>query len=306
MKSFYEEERVCDLVFESIGECYHLWTPENFEIIFTCESDFQIGMNIMAVSAKLYPDIRILTFELMANHLHMVAAGQESRIRSLFTTIKRFLTRYFHASGRSIDWSGFTPGLRRISSLEDLRNVIIYDNRNGYVISTHHTPFSYPWGANRYYFNADARRLAMSQSRKMALRERQSSTRSRSADNITDILCFDGYALPLSFCDIETGQKLFRNESHYFSKVSRSIETDKSIAKEIGESIYYTDNDMFTLVSKTCRERYGIPSPGQIPSEAKVEIAKMMRFEYNASVKQIQRMLKLGPAAVQALGFHTK
>lgn len=305
MKSFHEEERICELVFESIGECYHLWTPENFEIIFTSDSDFKIGMDITAVSAKLFPDIRILTYELMANHLHMILAGPESRICSLFKTMKRFLTRYFQANGRSIDWSGFTPGLRRINSLEDLRNVIIYDNRNGYVISPRHTPFSYPWGANRYYFNPDACRLSMIKAKKMTLRERQSSTRSRSADNVSDIMYFDGYALPLSFCDIETGQKLFRNASHYFNKVSRSIETDKSIAKEIGENIYYTDNDLFALISKTCRERYGIPNPGQIPSEAKVEIAKMMRFEYNASVKQIQRILKLGSSAIIALGFST-
>mgnify|MGYP003295820117 CR=1 FL=1 len=306
MKSFHEEERICALTFESIGECYHLWTPENFEIIFTCDSDFQIGMNIIAICAKLYPDIRIVTFEWMANHLHMVLAGQESRIRSLLNTLKRFLARYFQANGRSIDWSHFTPGLRRISSLEDMRNVIIYDNMNGYEISPGHTPFSYPWGANRYFFNPDACRLAMSQSRKMSLRERQSSTRSRSADYVSDILMFDGYALPLSFCDIETGQRLFRNPSHYFSKVSRSVETDKTIAKEIGENIYYTDSDLFAAVSKACRERYGFPSPGQIPSEAKMEIAKMMRFEYNASVKQIQRMLKLGPDTIQALGFNPK
>lgn len=303
MKSFFEEERICALEFENISECYHLWTPENFEIIFTCDSDFRAGMNIIAVSAKLHPSVRILTFELMANHLHMTLAGTRQDILNLFKTIRKFLSRYFQGKGRTIDWSGFTPGLRRLEKLEDLRNVIVYNNRNGYIISPGHTPFSYPWGANRYYFNPDACRLAISQSSKLTLRERQSSTRSRSADNISDILCFDGYALPLSFCDIELGQRLFRNASHYFSKISKAVETDRSIAKEIGESIFYTDNDLYAVISKTCRERFGTPNPGQITPEAKMEIAKMMRFEFNASTKQIQRMLKVGSNVTDALGF---
>ena len=46
--------------------------------------EFRIGMGIMAVAAKCFQDVRIITFELMTNHLHIMAAGDELRLRQMF------------------------------------------------------------------------------------------------------------------------------------------------------------------------------------------------------------------------------
>lgn len=43
--------------------------------------------------------------------------------------------------------------LKPINDLKALREAIVYVNRNGYVVNPSHTPFSYPWGTGRYYFN---------------------------------------------------------------------------------------------------------------------------------------------------------
>ncbi len=74
---------------------YHLWTPDNHQILFTCEADFKMAMNIIALS------------------------GFECRLRVLETAV-------------------------------DVRNVLSYNNRNGFLVSPDETPFSYRWGAGRW------------------------------------------------------------------------------------------------------------------------------------------------------------
>jgi len=298
---FVEKENCCERAFIGCGECYHLWTSENFEIIFTDEDDYKIGMNIIGIASKLFPEVRLLTFEIMSNHLHLTCSGSLDKILALFETIKDLLKRFAKVKGRIINWDGFVAGTRLLETLSDIRNVIVYDNRNGYVVSNQYTPFTYPWGANRYYFNPDACRLAEIGARPMHIREIRAISHVRYADSVKGLMKFDGYALPLSFCDIEIGEQLFRDAPHYFNKIAKNIESSAAIAKEIGESIHYTDDELFDAVSKICSRKYADPVPSRLKPEAKIEVAKTMRFEYNASVKQIQRMLKLDSGIISAL-----
>lgn len=293
MNNFRDDESRCSQSFCNLGKCYHLWTPENFETIFFTENDFKLGMNIIGICAKLSPYIKIITFEIMSNHLHFAIEGDEESIMSFFGFVKKYLSRHFKKVGRAINWSGFTAKARELSTIEDIRNVIVYINRNGYVASRHCTPFSYPWGTNRYYFNSDAATLSSLKSRPMTQRERQSSINSRVADHIEGLSIFEGCALPLSFCYIDEGESLFRDASHYFYKLSRSIETNRKIAGEISESIFYTDEELYLAISSLAKEKYGIPVLAQAPANAKMELARIMRFDYNASTKQMSRFLKI-------------
>ena len=275
MITFNEAESRCRLQLSEIGSCYHLWTPENFPIIFTCDEDFKAGMGIIGICAKLYPEVCIITFELMSNHIHITAAGTPDRIAEMFDTIKRMLIRFIKSQGRSMDWSGFKAGTRKLTTLEEVRNVIVYNNKNGFVVSPEHTPFSYPWGANRFFFNPDAKELAHRSATIMTYRERRRLSRSHLANNLSDLLVFQGYALPLSFCHIEAGEKLFRNASHYFGKIA-------AVCRICNEK--YSDGNSHSANGVT---------PSQLSSQEKIEMAKVMRYDYNASDKQIQRMLKL-------------
>lgn len=301
MENFAFKEAECASVFRNLGEIFHLWTPENFQIIFTSECDFKYGMSIFGLCAMLFPDICILTFELMSNHLHITAAGEKERLLKLFKLVKLMLKRYCNLRGYTVDWSSFNASTRSIQTLEDARNVIAYNNRNGFVVSPDDTPFSYKWGANRFYFNPDAYILASCQAADMTLRQKRGFSHSHKFDNVTGLKVFDGYVLPLSFCRIDIGEKLFRNASHYFNKVSKSIEAFKQISFEIGESVFYTDDELYAISCRICREKYGESVPSLIPSVAKVELAKTLHYEYNAQAKKIQRMLKLDKNIINSL-----
>ena len=100
---------------------------------------------------------------------------------------------------------------------------------------------------------------------------------------------------------------LFRDARHYFTKISKHIESYDEIAKMIGEQIYYTDDDLFSIVCSLASKKYDCKVPSQLQKNEKMELAIILHREYNAGIKQIQRMLKIDAAILSAFfGSNTK
>ena len=272
---------------------YHLWTPENQQIILTCEEEFKMAMNIFALCAALSPCIVFLTFELMDNHIHVTLHGSEDSIIGFFNLYKRHLDKWLKASGRAVDLSGFVCRLRALESALEIRNVISYNNRNGFLVRPDETPYSYKWGAGRFFFNPDARLRYEHEAVRMTLTQRREIFHSHAADKIESIKMLDGYACPLCFCDIAAAEKYYRNASNYFYEISRNIESQKAIAKEIGESIRYTDDELFRITLSLSKQNYNLNTPSLLPQTDKVELARRLHFDWGATKKQLCRILKL-------------
>lgn len=303
MKYFTDLELECSAAFQELMPCWHIYSPENHEIIFPDIKAFKAGMSILGIAAKLCPDVIIITFELMSNHLHITAAGTMEAVIRLFAMINKFLAGYLRFRGINGNMTDLEFKVREIKTLDDLRNVICYNNRNGYVVNPDTTPFSYPWGANAYYFNPAAKkRFVESQKEVMSQTRRRELIRCHDSDGMPNApALLDGYACPMDFCDVGLGERLFRNASHYFREISRNVESQRQIATEICERLFYTDDDLFAVVQKTCRDKYGLSRPALLGTEAKTEVANMMHFEYNASNKQISRILKMDIAIVESM-----
>ena len=295
-------ESQCSLTFGQAGPYWHLWTPENHQIIFHDKASFMAGMNILAMCSRLDPEVRIITFQLMSNHIHLTLSCTREGALRLFSLFKQYLGNYLKGRGLSIDLSMFEASLRELRTLQELRNVTTYNNRNGYVVNPDSTPFTYPWGANSFFYNRIAK-SRFSESRSYLYKaERRAIIHSHDSDSIKEpIITVDGYACPMSFCSIAFGEALFRNASHYFREISRNIESQKEIAKNIGEQIFYTDDELFSVILSICKDKYDGQKPSLLPAAAKSELALLLHNEYNAGNKQIQRMLRLDASVVNSL-----
>ena len=302
MISYSEMESKCSLTFSNSGPYWHLWTPENYQVIFPDKDAFIAGMNILAICSRLVPEAKVITFELMSNHLHLALAGLKEAALRLFKLFKRSLSRYLKSRGYTIDLSSLEANIRQISSLQELRNVITYINRNGYIVSPDTTPFTYQWGANTYYFNYSAKARFRESDATLTKPERRAFIHSHDADKLAHpIVKVDGYACPMDYCCIEFGEALFRCASHYFREISRNIETQKEIAEEIGEQVFYTDDELFGVVLAISKDKFGGLKPSLLPATAKKELAILLHNEYHASNKLILRMLRLEPSVVDSL-----
>lgn len=293
-RTFYDAECQCELVFQNNGPYYHLCTPgEQMEILFEDEADFRFAMNLVAFCTWQTKGVIVLTFEIMKNHLHLVLSGDRARILEWFSLFKRRLQRYLLDKGVVKNLSRFEASLFPIDNLETLRNTIAYVNRNGYLVDARYTPFSYPWGANRFFCNPDIPFLQGTRYGDLTFREKRQLFRSHAIDYPDDHLVVDGYILPTSYCNLAMAERMFQSARSYFFLLSRNVEVYRSIAAQLGDLVYYTDDELFLVVRQLCKDDYGNSRPATLPKDAKLEIAKKMHFDYQAGNKQIQRMLRL-------------
>lgn len=303
MKSFQEKENACRLLFEEtqarLGRFYHLYTPgDNQEVLFTCDADFRYGMNVIASAALDTPGVRIITFEWMHNHIHVVLAGSQDAIRAFFELLRKRMRRHYALSGRTVSFERFEARLKEIEELESLRNVVAYCNRNNYVVDPEETPFSYPFGANGYYYNLRAKCAGTGRYGDLTIQQKRALFHSHSIDYPGDLPLVDGYISPAGYCDIRLGERIFRDARHYFQKISRDMEAYAAVAAGIGDALYYTDDELYAAACRICAKSFGATRPSQATWQEKVELARTLHFKYNASNKQLQRILRLDPGAL--------
>ncbi len=299
--SFGEQERRCEELFLSRGPFYHLCTPGDSQLVlFDTDGDFRYAMNLMASSAYQEPDFNVITFEIMRTHLHVIGEGSFSAAHEWFSKMRRRLYRFYQSEGVVKDLKSFQASIFPIEDLSFLRNSIAYVNRNGYLVHPEHTPFSYPWGANRFYFNPDAKERCDIAFGDLSVRQKRSLFGSHKIDFYRGASIVDGYISPEAYCDLYTGEKLFRDARHYFGLVSRSVEAYKDIANLLGDSLFYTDDELYLIVRQLCRDRYGNARPEILTMDQKMELARMLHFDYKSSDRQIQRMLRLEERKVAA------
>lgn len=296
--NYHSGEQECELHFLNSGPFYNANTPENHPIIFTKDEDYKTAMSILALSAMSFPDVKIYAFQIMSNHIHLVACGEASLIQDFFRFFTGRLRKHFK---ESIDRDSFKLKLFQINDLSYLRNAIAYVNRNGFVVNDDVTPFSYPWGSSAYYFQDILVNYKNNTSTTIGLNRVRRIMHSRYLDKFKDIPFVNGYISPLEFCHIKEAEAFFRNAKQYFYLISRNVEAYSEIAKTIGESMYYTDTDLYLIAVKLSGKLYQIERLIELKPEQKIEMAKRLHYDYNASDKQLVRMLKIPQDILKSL-----
>ena len=59
------------------------------------------------------------------------------------------------------------------------------------------------------------------------------------------------------------------------------------------DAIFLTDEEMYAAISAICMKRYNVKQPSLLSGQHKVEMARCMHDEYNASKRQIRSILKI-------------
>lgn len=298
---FARLENLCQFRFEEAGDCFHVCSRENHPVLFRTEDDFKTAMNVVAFASLMCSDLKIYTFEIMDNHLHFAMSGQRSRIEMFLHILVAKLASRPELATSSGDIKGLSFDIYQIDSVGNLRNVIAYVNRNGPVINPDESVFTYKWGANRYFFNPEALLRFKDCGKITTFRERRLLFRSDDFSCEKPIIVLDGYVSPLCYCSISEAQNFFPSNRHYFYSVSRNIEASLSVAKIIGERIFYSDTDLFAHITSKCSKEYNCSTISSLSKESKIELARELHFNYNAGNKQICRLLKLDMTVVSAL-----
>lgn len=297
--SYIESERMCEAAFLSGGRWWHLYTPGNLtSLVFANDNDYRFAMNLMARCLAEFPTLSVITFEIMSNHIHIVLSGDEHIINEFFATFRKRLKRYLSTKAQGRLSNQFQMSLKPINDLKALRETIVYVNRNGYVVDPSHTPFSYPWGTGRYYFNDVQFAKKLSDVSDIGIRR---MFRSRNPHLHGDYRVIDGYVSPLEYCAVKLGMAMFRNAHQYFYMISKNIEAYEKLAAELDDGEYLTDSELFTQVVKILKTGYAANSLRDLTTAQKQDLARKLRSDYRSSNGQIRRILGLSQYEIDSM-----
>ena len=73
------------------------------------------------------------------------------------------------------------------------------------------------------------------------------------------------------------------------------------IAKNLGDQISVTDEEMYSIASNLSNRLYSVRQPSLVANQQKVELAKKLHYDYNATKKQLRRILRLDLSVLNEL-----
>ena len=300
--SFSEKERVCESIFIANGPYWHVYTDGTMmQNIFISKEDFIIGMWCLAAARHLCKSVRAITFELMSNHVHLILAGTKEDCIKVFDLFAARLKKAFPKTQRAIDWSKFKMDILPIENLLALRNEIIYTNRNAFVANPAYTPDSYPWGGGCAYFCPWIQHLKTSSFGELPILTQRGILHTRDISQFSGLRAIDSMPFIPSFCDIQLGESMFRDARSYFNSLTRNAEAFSQIASRLKDSIFLTDEELYSVICSHISKEYSVKTPSQLSAQQKIDTARHMHFNYNATNQQLRRMLRLELAILEEL-----
>ncbi len=293
MSIFKEKEGCCEASFRSGGPYWHAYTSgKETSLLFACREDLVFVMNVVAQAAALFPELRVIAFEVMNNHFHFVVSAEENSVWAFWAFIKKRLARSFPLM------KNIHITLKPIEGLGSLRNNIVYTNRNGYVADPSHTPFSYPWGTGRYYFLDWPTGKALG---RIFVDDRRKMFRCRTPGLPGEWEVVGGYIAPWNYCAVKFGMAMFRDAHHYFMMVSKNVEAYAELAAVLDDGEFLTDSELFSRLSSLLRSDYGVFSIKDLTKPQKFDLARKLRYEFRSSNGQVSRVLGLSRYEIDSL-----
>lgn len=304
--SFGEKERQCERHFHDIvnryGQLWHISTPGNLtETLFVEDEDFQFAVSNSAISAA-ESGLAIFTDQIMGNHIHTLGGGTKSQCTDYLERFTYRLEKYSVQHGRFLKLNQFRcDDPIKITSLDMMRNEIVYINRNGYLVNPSHTPFSYPWGSGAVYFNHSFQNDPGIPYEEIPFRTKRFLCRRRVLEMPHCYQYGRGMILPESYALYREGEMMFRDAHQYFYLLTRNYEAYSEEAKRLGDAILLTDEEIYPVAKMLAWRDHKIKQLSLLPSEAKIVVAHTLRSDYHATPNQIRRVLGLPKEIIQQL-----
>ena len=221
---------------------YHFVTDKTVWL-FHNQEEFVFGMNTISLCYLLF-HVRIVRFELMGNHVHIVLEGTGAACLKVFFYIRKRL-------GLDLDFQ-----LIPIKDEEHLATVILYVDRNPYETDLNVLPGGYPWGTGGLGFRMQPPRGVRADTLSKAYLRRILHSDVEVPGNFlidTEL----GMILPESYVDTPFFERLFGTASFYLTRFVKMLDSFLHTADECGEEVTFSTAEVDSLIDDQLRTNYG-------------------------------------------------
>ena len=274
---------------------FWLITTDHLEegLWFRDEKDFAVGMNHVAIQAALTPEVIVVAFILMSNHVHFVLYGTEDDVRAFVNAFKSRYSQYLFRK------YGINEQLRRngvqvkeipADKKDALKRAIAYVQMNCVAARICSHPSQYPWGTGNVFFNV----TGVMGGRPVASLSHRARERMFHSE-FTDLpgkwqVSETGYVLPQSYVAVGWVEELFQTPGrmNYFlntsSKARRRMEQGEDALPS------FKDQVILKALPDLCQSLFQEPDFKRLKDSDQTEVLRQVRYRFSANVNQVARV----------------
>ncbi len=285
-----------------MAEYYHV-TSKALEknVIFQSREDFITGMNDIAICAAKYA-IKIICFCLMSNHFHFVLYGSYSECYAFIQEYKKLCSiRMRNARGEISGLKNVEVRLDLLNTEEYLKAAIAYVLRNPLAARIIMMPYFYEWSSASAYFRGNLPIKGV-RINSLGLRQKREMLKSRSAEVPNSyIVDSDGIISPACYVATDVVEKLFPHPSYLMMALAKRVENEMEIQMGASQNMSLCDSELKSQMGELIKEEFGVCSLSQLTKEDRLRLCLLLRRNFNASVKQISRILRISQELVASV-----
>lgn len=267
--------------------------------MFRDEEDFRFGMNRIGV-CSLLTGASILVFTLMDNHTHFMLYGTRKQCQ-------KFIDKYKLLTGKWISHKyGITKYLKHLPvsiiplrTEDDILETAAYIDRNPIVAGFTGTPYEYPWGSCRFMFKKSTNEYRhMNMIKDFTSNELRGILKSRIRFPANWTFDNNGKIEPTCFTDINRTETLFKTPSRHLyylvkkleGKINQTLNEDRPLI---------SDKDMRDITANLAFALYKNNDIRTLKVDYRLAIARRLKRDYTATVKQLSRILYLDASVLK-------
>jgi len=281
-----------------------LLTTDHLEerLWFREEDDFRVAMNYVAIQSARQPDVAVLAFILMSNHVHFVLkAGREDA--ELF--INQFKHRYSIYYRRKYGIKEFLRqnilDIRTLSSKDaGPERAIAYVHMNCVAANICSHPVQYPWGTGDSFFS----RLKSGGKclKDLSVRARKSLLNSNNALFPEEWkINEEGYIHPTQYVDVKGVETLFRTPGRMNYFLMNSSKAKKRMESGMENLPAFRDQTILAALPDLYRSLFHKKSFEELLPAEQAEFVRQIRFRFSADVNQVARVCGISYASAASL-----
>ena len=258
---------------------------------FRDDEDFRVAMNYVAIQAASSPEVAVLAFILMSNHVHFVLKGRREDVLGFINQFKQRYSQYFKRKYG-------TPGFLRRNPLdiqiipnedEAVERVIAYVQMNCVAANICAHPTQYPWGTGDAFFSnskTNGKRVEAYSGR--ALERLLHSFSDKLPGNW--LVSERGFIMPKSYVDVRSVELLYRSPRRMNFFQNNSSKAKKRIEAIDNQIPAFRDQTILAALPDLCRSLFQKATFEELNDQEQSEFARQIRFRFSADATQIARV----------------
>ena len=271
---------------------YHLSTDGwKKGLLFNTTSQYAYGMILIGLLTLRF-DIRIYSFALMRNHVHILLSGTGEQSVNAFEYLKRKINTRLRKDGYPALPEDYWFKMVPIEDKEQMKRDFIYIDRNAYEVELS-VPCGYVWSSGYLHFSQIGKYISAPRADSLSKRKLERLTGSRTPIPGHWKVHPELGLLPESFVDNTLFYRLFKSVKDYETHLVKDYESHVRIAHTLGEKVVFSQDEAHDIAEQIVQGIFPGRTLSNLSRDEKAQVSVTMSQYYDIPIDLISITLKI-------------